>query len=159
MYSWINSNKRFYDFKIEVHLVGFYSIYAAITVFELLMMSGVSLETCWAIRKQRNDKFYYTVASCWLFLYDLYYEARIHEHQGYRPWCSLRTVSQATQIPVIYINGWRAHTHTHTHNSRYTSTSHRKNSAHKPQRQKTTQNFVSDPVFKHLVSHQNSLRK
>ena len=44
---------------------------AAITVFELLMMSGVSLETCRAIKKHWNNKFYYTVASCWLFLYDM----------------------------------------------------------------------------------------
>jgi len=43
-------------------------------------MSGVSLEPCWAIKKHWNNKFYYTVASCWLFLYDLYYDARIHEH-------------------------------------------------------------------------------
>jgi len=42
----------------------------AITVFELLIISGVSLETCWAIKKYWNNKFYYTVASCWLFLYD-----------------------------------------------------------------------------------------
>jgi len=27
------------------------------TVFELLMMSGVSLERCWAIKKRWNDKF------------------------------------------------------------------------------------------------------
>ena len=40
---------------------------AAITVFELLMMSVVSLETCWAIKKHWNNKFYYTVASCWFF--------------------------------------------------------------------------------------------
>jgi hypothetical protein len=40
---------------------------AAMTVFELLMMSGVSLETRRAFKK-RNNKFYYTVASCWLFL-------------------------------------------------------------------------------------------
>jgi len=45
------------------------------------MMSDVSLETCWTIKKHWNNKFYYTVASCWLFLYDLYYDARIHEHQ------------------------------------------------------------------------------
>jgi len=45
---------------------------AAITVFELPMMSGVSLETCWTIKKHWNDKFYYTVASCLLFLYDFY---------------------------------------------------------------------------------------
>jgi hypothetical protein len=54
---------------------------AAITVFELLMMSGVSLETCWAIKKHWNNKFYYTVVSFLLFLYDLYYDTRIHEHQ------------------------------------------------------------------------------
>jgi hypothetical protein len=53
----------------------------SITVFELLMMSVVSLETCWAIKKHWNNKFYYTVASCWFFLYNLYYDARIHEHQ------------------------------------------------------------------------------
>jgi len=52
-----------------------------ITVFELLMMSGVSLETCWAINKHWNNKFWYTVASCWLFLYELYYDVRNHEHQ------------------------------------------------------------------------------
>jgi predicted DCC family thiol-disulfide oxidoreductase YuxK len=54
---------------------------AVITVFELLIMSGVSLETCWAIKKHWNNKFYYTVASCWLFLYDFYYEARTHGHK------------------------------------------------------------------------------
>jgi len=41
---------------------------AAITVFELLMMGGVSPETCLAIKKHWNNKFYYTVAICWLFL-------------------------------------------------------------------------------------------
>jgi predicted DCC family thiol-disulfide oxidoreductase YuxK len=41
---------------------------AAITVFERLVMSDVLLETCQAIKKHWNNKFYYTVASCWLFL-------------------------------------------------------------------------------------------
>jgi len=41
---------------------------AAITVFELLMMSGVSPETCREIKKHWNNKFYYAVASCWFFL-------------------------------------------------------------------------------------------
>ena len=50
-------------------------------------MSSVSLETCWAIKKCWNNKFYYTVTSCWLFLYDLYYDARIHEHQVYKASC------------------------------------------------------------------------
>jgi hypothetical protein len=54
----------------------------AITVFELLMMSGVSPETYWAIKKHWNNKFYYTVASCWFFLWDLYYNARIHEYHA-----------------------------------------------------------------------------
>jgi len=52
-----------------------------ITVFELLMISGVLTETCWAIKKHWNNKFYYTVASCWFFLWILCYNARIHEHQ------------------------------------------------------------------------------
>ena len=47
-------------------------------------MSGVSLETCWAIKVHWNNKFYYTVASCWLFLYDLSYDARIHKHQVFK---------------------------------------------------------------------------
>jgi len=54
---------------------------AAITVFELLMMGSVSPEACWTIKKHWNNKFYYTVASCWFFLWDLYYDARIYEHQ------------------------------------------------------------------------------
>jgi len=32
------------------------------------MMSGVPLETCSAFNKLWNNKFYYKVASCWLFL-------------------------------------------------------------------------------------------
>jgi hypothetical protein len=36
---------------------------AAITVFELPMMSGVSLEIFGAIKKHWNNKFHYTVAS------------------------------------------------------------------------------------------------
>jgi hypothetical protein len=35
---------------------------------ELLMMSGVPLETCWAFNERWNNKFYYKVASCWLFV-------------------------------------------------------------------------------------------
>jgi len=32
------------------------------------MMSGMLLETCSAFNEQWNNKFYYKVASCWLFL-------------------------------------------------------------------------------------------
>jgi len=35
---------------------------------ELLIMSSMPLETCWAFNKFCNNKFYYKVASCWLFL-------------------------------------------------------------------------------------------
>jgi hypothetical protein len=40
---------------------------AVITIFELLMMSGVSLETCWAFNKLWNNKFYYKSAPFWYF--------------------------------------------------------------------------------------------
>ena len=32
------------------------------------MMSGMPLETGWAVNERWNNKFYYKVASCWLFL-------------------------------------------------------------------------------------------
>jgi len=38
---------------------------------ELLMMSGVPLETCWAFNERWNDKFCCKVASCWLFLLNI----------------------------------------------------------------------------------------
>jgi hypothetical protein len=49
--------------------------------FRLLMMGGVSPETCWASYKFGIIQFWYIVTSCWIFLYELYYDARIHEHQ------------------------------------------------------------------------------
>jgi len=48
--------------------------------FRLLIMGGVSPETCWASYKYVIIKLWYVVASCWIFLYELYYDARIHEH-------------------------------------------------------------------------------
>jgi len=47
---------------------------------ELLMMSGVPIETCWAFNKLWNNKFCYKAASCWYF-YWVIYDARIHEYQ------------------------------------------------------------------------------
>jgi hypothetical protein len=49
--------------------------------FRLLMMGGVWPETCWASYKYGIIKCWYIVASCWIFLYESYYDARIHEHQ------------------------------------------------------------------------------
>ena len=40
--------------------------------FRLLMMGGVSPETCWASYKCGIIKFWYIVASCWIFLYEFY---------------------------------------------------------------------------------------
>jgi len=34
------------------------------------------------------------VASCWLFLNDLYYDARIHEHHIYSLFASVKTVTK-----------------------------------------------------------------
>ena len=47
-----------------------YKSEAANTVLELLMMSDVPLETCWAFNKLCNNKFYYKAASCWYFYWD-----------------------------------------------------------------------------------------
>jgi hypothetical protein len=44
------------------------------------MMDAMSPETRWTIKKHWNNKFYYTAASCSFFLWNLYYDARIHEH-------------------------------------------------------------------------------
>ena len=51
--------------------------------FRLLMIGSVSPETRWASYKYAIIKFWYIVASCWIFLYKLYYDARIHEYQTY----------------------------------------------------------------------------
>jgi len=49
--------------------------------FRLLMMGGLSPETFWTSYKYGIIKSWYIVASCWIFLYELYYDARIHEYQ------------------------------------------------------------------------------
>jgi hypothetical protein len=48
---------------------------------ELLMMSGVPLETCWAVNEYWNNKFRYKVASCWLFIpSDIWYLYVLYEY-------------------------------------------------------------------------------
>jgi hypothetical protein len=39
-------------------------------ILELLMMSGVPLEICWAFSKIWNNKSYYKAASCWYFYWE-----------------------------------------------------------------------------------------
>ena len=49
--------------------------------FRLLMMGGVLPKTCWGSYKYGIIRFWYIVASCSIFLYESYNDARIHEHQ------------------------------------------------------------------------------
>jgi hypothetical protein len=65
--------------------------------FDLLMMSGVSLETCWAIKKHWNSIFYYTVASCWLFLYDFHLNFRTRLH------CLYLTKHKCKSVVVVVV--------------------------------------------------------
>ena len=62
--------------------------------FRFLMMGGVSPETCWASYKYGTiKKIWYIVASCWIFLYELFYDVRIPEHQGNDVLCRTYTNS------------------------------------------------------------------
>jgi hypothetical protein len=59
---------------------------------ELLMMSGVPLETCWAFNERWNNKFSYKVASCWLFLLKHILVSQVH------------CVWQVVKTPTIILN-------------------------------------------------------
>jgi len=56
-------------------------------------MSGVPLETCWAFNERWVNKFYYKVASCWLFLLSHLYGSLLLIST------SLRTVTQDAYMP------------------------------------------------------------
>jgi hypothetical protein len=47
------------------------------------MMSGMPLETCWSFNKLWNNKFYYNVASCWLFLLVPFKKFSRKDQRGY----------------------------------------------------------------------------
>jgi len=47
---------------------------------ELLLMSGVPLETCWAFNKRWNNKLYYKLHPVGISIQS-YYDARVHEYQ------------------------------------------------------------------------------
>jgi len=60
-------------------------------------MGGVSPETCWAIKKQWNNKFYYTVASCWFFLWVWYFPSWM--------FCTLTAaLSEVCALPTVADN-------------------------------------------------------
>ena len=48
------------------------------------MMSGMSPETCWALNKIWNNKFYLQGCILLVISTDSYYDARIHEYQMYK---------------------------------------------------------------------------
>jgi hypothetical protein len=76
---------------------------AAITVYELLMMRDLSLETCSAIIKHWNNKFYYRAASCWLFLYN--FQDKILFEIPFSLFSLLDLTFLTTACPVIqYLN-------------------------------------------------------
>jgi hypothetical protein len=49
--------------------------------FRILMMGGVSPETCWASYKYGIIKVWYIVSTCWICICELCYDARIHKHK------------------------------------------------------------------------------
>jgi hypothetical protein len=62
------------------------------------MMSGVSLETCWAFNKHWNNKFYHKAASCWYFHWVIY-DAQIHEHQIHNSFTKSRKSMPISHFP------------------------------------------------------------
>jgi hypothetical protein len=64
----------------------------------------VSPETCRASYKYGIIKFWYTVASCWISLYELYYDARIHERQVQRCTLKRRQFEIWDKMPVQKLN-------------------------------------------------------
>jgi hypothetical protein len=93
--------------------------------FRLLMMGGVSPETRRASYKYGIIKFWYIVASCWIFLYELYCDARNHKHQVlyelycdarnhkhhvlYELYCDARNHKhQVHKKGIIFLKNWRA---------------------------------------------------
>jgi hypothetical protein len=64
---WALATAGVYIYQIYIYV--YMSIYTRGCKYslELLIMSGVLLETCWAFNKLWNNKFYYKAASCWYF--------------------------------------------------------------------------------------------
>jgi len=72
--------------------------------FRLLMMGGVSPETCWASHKY-EIKFWYTVASCWIF-YVNYTSNNLARMQNQRLQCSFRLLMMGGVSPETC---WASH--------------------------------------------------
>jgi len=72
--------------------------------FRLLMMGGVSPETCWASYKYKIIKNSNTYCILLVFLYELCYDARIHENQVYQSFFEFQVwLFQAEALrPVLF---------------------------------------------------------
>jgi len=66
---------------------------------ELLMMSGMPLETCWSFNERWNNKFYYKVASCWLFLLSELKKNR----KIYKKFKNITKIFRVTSVSVIAV--------------------------------------------------------
>jgi len=69
---------------------------------ELLMMSGVPLETCSAFNERWNNKFCYKVASCWLFLLN-HIEGEVKLHNLTTD-PAIRLCLKSTKLPTTSVN-------------------------------------------------------
>jgi len=67
---------------------------------ELLMMSGMPLETCWAVNERWNNKFYYKVASCWLFILS---HTTMHGSMNIKSYLRIRMLNFLFSIPCIVV--------------------------------------------------------
>jgi len=75
---------------------------------ELLMMCGVPLETSWAFNKRWNNKFYYKVASCWLFLPIQFSMFNYSKGDHFENLLLFHLIFMAYLRKVTYKNKWNA---------------------------------------------------
>ena len=66
------------------------------------MMSGMPLETCWSFNKRWNNKFYYKVAFCWLFL--LLQKNTVNYTKNFQVGCGSWYIVEVRNIPGIWPN-------------------------------------------------------
>jgi len=75
--------------------------------FGLLMMGCVSPETCWASYKYGIIKFWYIVASCWIFIYESYNwwsNSLFLQNTQYSRHCSFTPkINQINQLPTAQV--------------------------------------------------------
>jgi hypothetical protein len=76
--------------------------------FGLLVVGGVSPETCWASYKYGIITFWYNVASCWIFIYDMcicwFYYVSLTFWNLQVTWCTNKfNIQQLYALPTMYL--------------------------------------------------------